>query len=398
MGAALAHALVERGIEVTLIASRSLASHPDWIDPRVTVVPYGSFLELQAALHAHTEVPPDLLFMAAAVSDYAPVPAEGKLRSDADELVVRMVKNPKLLPGLRERCGPDTLICGFKLLSGVSAARLLEVARAQIAAGRLDLCLANDMAELTGGAHPAWIVPAEGDARRTEGSKADTAAALADEALARRGVAPRATPLAWTPLELGPAPDDAVVDAIGDALAAERRWVRTGHPEPFVARGWRPEGALLRPPTLRDDLRQAASVCLWHRESDQVLLGRRLVGPYPDHWSFPGGGVEPDDADAHAAALRELHEETGIRLPPEAPVRRVTQLHVGDGSRAWHLTNLLVEVTTPLAPAPTPELDARWVPRLQAGHGRTLAAGTRRVLRHIGDTVTHGDTAADPLG
>ena len=121
-GAAIARALADRGVEVVLLASAELASHPEWIDPRVPVVPFGSTSELDAAIDAEiARGTPDLLFMAAAVSDYAPVRVEGKIRSDADELVIRMRRLPKILATLRDRCGRSTFLVGFKLLSGVSA-------------------------------------------------------------------------------------------------------------------------------------------------------------------------------------------------------------------------------------------------------------------------------------
>ena len=45
-----------------------------------------------------------------------------------------------------------------------------------------------------------------------------------------------------------------------------------------------------------------------------VLLQRRAatMGHHPGQISFPGGGVEPSDADAAATALREAVEETGL--------------------------------------------------------------------------------------
>jgi 8-oxo-dGTP diphosphatase len=49
-------------------------------------------------------------------------------------------------------------------------------------------------------------------------------------------------------------------------------------------------------------------VCL---KGDEVLLIRRGTPPRMGEWSLPGGRIEPGER-AIDAALRELHEETGV--------------------------------------------------------------------------------------
>lgn len=44
----------------------------------------------------------------------------------------------------------------------------------------------------------------------------------------------------------------------------------------------------------------------------RVLLVRRAHPPDAGRWAFPGGKIEPGET-VHAAAVRELHEETGVR-------------------------------------------------------------------------------------
>ncbi|MCB9668533.1 MAG: NUDIX domain-containing protein [Alphaproteobacteria bacterium] len=265
-GARIANALVARGVDVTVLGSRSMLSHPDWLDPRVRPVPFGSFRDLQGALAEHAPGQ-DLVLMAAAVSDYSPVPADGKIRSDADEIVIRMRRNPKLLPTLRDLCGDRALVVGFKLLSGVSRDELVEVARGQLRGARLDLTVANDLRTFVGSLHPVVLVE---DDRTTDysGTKEDTAAFVADRVL-------------------------------------ELQRARSG------------------------EVREGASFTLFHRASGEVLVGRRLTGPSAGCWSVPGGRVEPGEG-ALDAARRELREEVGLGVPEGPPLARVEVVLPGD--------------------------------------------------------------------
>lgn len=223
-GAAIARALVRHGVETTVLASRSLAARAGELRGPIRVVPYASFRDLEGALNEVAKDPPDILLMAAAVSDYTPVRSAGKIRSDAPALEIALTANPKLLPTLRGALGDACVIVGFKLLSGVTAGELVAVARRQAVGGRLDLTVANDLQELAGDRHPVWLVRPEGEPARIEGHREDVADAIAetaiDAALARetRGSAP--TDLARLVAT--------TADAIG--IAADARAIRVREP------------------------------------------------------------------------------------------------------------------------------------------------------------------------
>lgn len=48
----------------------------------------------------------------------------------------------------------------------------------------------------------------------------------------------------------------------------------------------------------------------------QILLGQKPkgIGPYPNTWHLPGGGVHLEDETLEAALVREIREEIGITV------------------------------------------------------------------------------------
>jgi ADP-ribose pyrophosphatase YjhB (NUDIX family) len=64
--------------------------------------------------------------------------------------------------------------------------------------------------------------------------------------------------------------------------------------------------------------RIAASVCVFAKKENSFLLIRRLHEPFKAKFAFPGGFLDVGKEDLYQTAIRELYEETGIRINREA--------------------------------------------------------------------------------
>lgn len=58
------------------------------------------------------------------------------------------------------------------------------------------------------------------------------------------------------------------------------------------------------------------------QKDGEVLLGRKPkdIGPYPNTWVIPGGGVHLEDESLEEAMRREITEESGITVGPLEPL------------------------------------------------------------------------------
>lgn len=106
--------------------------------------------------------PIDIAFLAAAVSDFEPEPAAGKIDSDAHEVVLRLKPTDKVIRHVRD-WRPSVFLVGFKLLVGVDPQALIETARQACVRNRADLTIANDFKSLERGAHEVFLVGPRGD-------------------------------------------------------------------------------------------------------------------------------------------------------------------------------------------------------------------------------------------
>lgn len=75
-------------------------------------------------------------------------------------------------------------------------------------------------------------------------------------------------------------------------------------------------------------------------EERKILLLKRSSSAslYPDHWTFPSGGIEETDASARETVIREVREETGIDFAPTEKLGFYES--VVDGKRYFALVHL----------------------------------------------------------
>ena len=161
MGVAVAAAAADRGARVTLIAANLEVATP----PGVTVIEVGSTAQLDAALQRSVRGPAggagfDALIMAAAVSDFRPVTTADRKLERGGRLGLELEATPDVLGRLArivagldgdgeaplDPIAPRPVLVGFAAETGS-----LDRAPAKLARKRVDLLVANDVAEAGSG-------------------------------------------------------------------------------------------------------------------------------------------------------------------------------------------------------------------------------------------------------
>ena len=120
----------------------------------------------------------------------------------------------------------------------------------------------------------------------------------------------------------------------------------------------------------------------------KVLLIRRGIEPYQDHWALPGGFVKPDETLA-AAALRELQEETGLREVYLEQLYTFGEIERDPRERVISIAYFaLVRRADHLPAAATDAAEAEWfeaeqVPALAFDHAKILKMALERLRGKI---------------
>ena len=100
----------------------------------------------------------DIIVVAAAVSDYGVANYyDGKYRSREDDMCIKLVKLPKVLPIMR-KLAPNAVICGFKLLVDSTEDELLDAMKKQISESDVDLVIGNDLRDIKNDDHQLLII------------------------------------------------------------------------------------------------------------------------------------------------------------------------------------------------------------------------------------------------
>lgn len=145
--------------------------------PLIEKIPIGGVMDLKENLtRILTEEKIDICIHAMAVSDYMvhqvttldkllgtedPEKAQdltgNKISSDIDDLIIHMKKSPKVISEIK-KTSPETILVGFKLLSGVPHEELIDVGYRLLQKNDCDFVMANDLREIGDGFHKGYLI------------------------------------------------------------------------------------------------------------------------------------------------------------------------------------------------------------------------------------------------
>lgn len=127
-------------------------------DDKYNEMEYSTFDEYKERLERIIKIElPDVVILAAAVSDYGVTnPVNGKIRSN-DMLTIKLESLPKIIYYIKE-WHPSTKLVGFKLLVNSKKEQLENAAKQSISDNKCDMIVANDLADIKNDNHRIQLV------------------------------------------------------------------------------------------------------------------------------------------------------------------------------------------------------------------------------------------------
>jgi len=89
--------------------------------------------------------------------DLVEIDTSSKMKSNNDEIYLRLVKTPKIIDTIKTE-SPETSLISFKLMNNVSEEDLIETARKQLQRTKSDVVICNDLKVIKQGNHQAFAV------------------------------------------------------------------------------------------------------------------------------------------------------------------------------------------------------------------------------------------------
>lgn len=147
--AALADALIESGFKVSFLHSKNSAQ-PQFECEKQS---FESFQDLENSLkHQLSTQTFNFIIHAAAVSDYSVDSFDGKINSDANEITLRLKKNPKLIEQMK-KLSPQSTLIAFKLTSKADESTIEKKVVNLFENSKCDYVVQNDWSNIAANQH-----------------------------------------------------------------------------------------------------------------------------------------------------------------------------------------------------------------------------------------------------
>lgn len=142
-GVLLASELLASGANVTMVYGPGTETPPRG----AKIIHVKTTQEMTGAIKKEISKKYDVIIMAAAVADYTPVhTSRTKIKSDRNEISIRLKRVPKILNQIRQ-LQKDALLIGFKAETGISKKQLEVYSRKRLVESGADIIIANDIGD-----------------------------------------------------------------------------------------------------------------------------------------------------------------------------------------------------------------------------------------------------------